>query len=109
MINTHYQPIYRQATAMQNKFHDYTHMNAYDPAAKALQHQMHGLTNDIASNRNSSIIDNRIRSIQTQLRRTQMTNPGGTNGSPVMSRSQTQFLHSNLEHMRQNVINTPKF
>ncbi len=108
-MDTRYQPLYRQATAMQSRFHDYTHANAFDPGAMALQKQIHSLTNDLATGRNPRVIDQRLRSIQTQLRRTQIQNPAMAGQSPLLSNGQKSFMHTNFERMRQNVVQHPNF
>ena len=110
-MDTHYQPIYRQAAAAQYKFHDYTHATAYDPAAKVLRNQMHSLTNDLAANKDPRAIERRVRTIQTQLRRGQQAaNQMGLQGqSPILDRNQTQTLNRNLESIRKNITQHPNF
>lgn len=108
-MDTRYQPLYRQATAMQHRLHDYTRANSFDPSAMMLQKQIHNLTNDIAGGKRPGVIDQRLRTIQTQLRRTQMQGPTMPGQSPVISMNQKNFLHSNFENMRQNVIRHPNF
>ncbi len=110
VMDTRYQPLYRQAATMQHKFHDFTHTTANDPMANVLRQQIHGLTNDLASNKNPGVIDRRLRTIQTQLRRTQAANPSAMPGqNPLINMNQKNFLNSNFERMRQNVIQHPNF
>lgn len=110
-MDTHYQPIYKQAAATQYKFHDYTHATAYDPAAKVLRNQMHSLTNDLAANKDPRQIEKRVRTIQTQLRRNQTLNPAAMPGQqpPILNQNQSQTLHRNLESIRKNITQHPNF
>jgi hypothetical protein len=109
-MDMQYQPIYRQAAAAQNMFHNYTHTTAHDPTATVLRNEIHKLTNDLASGRNPRAIEQRVRTIQTQLQRTQMRNPSALPGaSPVLNFKQSQMLHSNFEAMRRNIRQHPNF
>ncbi len=108
-MDTHYQSMYTQAASLQHRVQDYTRAAAYDPTANVLRQQMHGLTHDLAANRNPRLIDNRVRTIQTQLRRQQMMNPGMGMQNPILNNSQRNFLHSNLEQIRQNAVRHPNF
>jgi hypothetical protein len=111
-MDTHYQPIYRQAAAMQHQFHDYTHAagTAVDPNAAVLRNQIHFLTNDLAANKNPKMIEQRLYKIQTQLRRQQSyaANPM-TGQNPLMSQTQTKYLHNNFTTMRNNIMKHPNF
>lgn len=112
-MDTHYQTIYKQAAAMQHTFHDYTHQTAYDPNAALIRKEMHGLTNDIAAGKSARTIDNRMKTIQTQIQRTQILNPtvapGGQNHAPILNYSQRNFLNKNFQVMRQSIQQHPHF
>ncbi len=110
IMDTRYQPLYRQATALQNRFHGYTQANAFDPGAMMLQKQIHGLTNDLASGKSPRLIDTRLKNIQSQMRRTQIQSPGAMAGqSPLLNNSQKSFMRNNFESMRQNILQHPNF
>ena len=109
-MDSHYRPIYQQAASMQHFFHDYTHAKAADPTARILRQQIHGLTNDLATNQKPKVIENRLRTIQNHLERAQTRNPLGIHAQgSVINNTQKNFLHSNFERMRQNVIQHPSF
>ncbi len=102
-MDAHYQSMYHQATSMQHAFHNYTHAAAYDPAAKVIRNQMHGLTNDIAAGKSLQTIDARMRNIQAQLNRAHVVNPLAPAGqNPIINTNQRNLLHGNFERMRQN-------
>ena len=113
-MDTHYTQIYKNAAAMQHSFHDYTHTTAHDPTTTLIRNEMHNLTNDIAQGKNPRTIDNRLRVIEDQLRRTQTLNsPATTTGayasSPILNYNQRNFLHSNFQQMRQTIRQHPHF
>lgn len=109
-MDAHYQPLYRQAAQAQHMFHTYTHSMAHDPNALVLRNEMHKLTNDLAAGRNPRTIDRRMRTIQTQLQRTQLSHPTAMPGqSPIMNFNQSQRLHHNFEQMRRNIRQHPGF
>lgn len=131
-MDKQYIPLYSQAAALQNKFHGYTRQTAYDPMAKVLRQQIHGLTNDIAMSKSPGVINSRLKTIQSQIRRAQTMNPGmnspmnNVNNSavnrfavpsratmagqgPLLNNMQGSMLRSNFEKMRQNVMAHPNF
>lgn len=112
IMDTQYQPLYKQAASMQYKFHDYTHAagTAVDPGAMALRNQMHALTNDLARGRDPRQIDNRMRTIQGQLRRQQtLTNNYATGHTQVLNDTQTRFMNRNFDSMRRTMTQHPNF
>jgi hypothetical protein len=109
-MDSHYQPIYKQAAALQHNFHDYTHTSAYDPTAKVLRNEIHHLTNDLAAGKNPRTIENRLRTINTQLKRSQMANPAAMPGqAPIMNANQTNMLRKNFETIRMGVRQHPHY
>lgn len=109
-MDTRYQPIYRQAAAMQNRFHNYTQTMAHDPAATALRTQIHGLTNDLATSKKTQLVQKRLTNIQNQLRRASYTTSAVMSGqSPLLNTAQSRLLRSSFEQMRQSIIQHPKF
>jgi hypothetical protein len=109
-MDNHYVPIYRQAAKLQHQFHDYTHATAYDPTATLIRNEIHHLTNDLANNKNPRTIESRVRTIQTQLQRTQMLNPTpGANNQPILNMNQTHMLHQNFESLRRNIRQSPHY
>ncbi len=109
-MDAHYQPIYKQAAKLQHVFHDYTHTTAHDPAANMLRKQIHDLTNDLASGKNPRTVENRLKTIQTQIKRTQRTTPYGMPGQgPIMNTNQSVQLHKNFEMMRRNIRQMPHY
>jgi hypothetical protein len=110
MMDTHYQPMYKQAANTQHAFHGYTHAVAYDPAAKAVRNSLHALTNDLAHGKDARAIDKRIRNTQMLIRRTQNANPAGLpDQTSILSRNQSQVLNRNLEAMHRSAIQHPTF
>jgi hypothetical protein len=111
-MDDYYKPLYKQAAAMQHKFHDYTYHNAADPTSMVLRQQIHNLTTDLATNKNPRTIENRLRTIQTQLRQAQRqgTQMGSITGQPqALNYRQNSFLKNNFEHMRTDVRQHPHF
>ena len=112
-MDTHYQPLYKQAADLQYKFHNYTHAAAYDPTARVLRNQIHHLTNDLAAGKNPRNIESRLRNIQTQLQRSQTLNssamPGQMGQSPILNHNQSSMLNHNFELMRRNIRQHPNF
>ena len=109
-MDTHYQTMYKQAASLQHNFHDYTHPVANDPMANVLRREIHGLTNDLAANKNPRTIENRLRTIETHIRNTQMMQPTtGGYSNPVLNHNQSNFLHTNFAQMRQGIRQHPKF
>lgn len=111
-MDAHYQAIYKQVAAAQHNFHDYTHHTAYDPSATLIRNQMHNLTNAIASGKSARTIDDHMKTLQTQIQRTQMLNPSavpGQNHSPILNYNQRNFLNKNLQTMRQSIRQHPNF
>ncbi len=106
-----YKPLYKQAAALQHHFHDYTHHTANDPAAKMLRQQIHHLTNDLASGKNPRSIENRMKTIQTQLKRTQQQphTYGLPGQSPILNTNQSVQMHKNFEMMRRNIRQMPHY
>jgi hypothetical protein len=79
-----------------------------------LRQQIHNLTNDLASNKNPRTIENRLRTIQTQLRQAQRQsstmNMGAMPGqNSALNYRQNNYLKSNFEQMRTNVRQHPHF
>lgn len=109
-MDAHYQPIYKQAAVLQHRFHDYTHTTAHDPAANMLRKQIHDLTNDLAAGKNPRTVENRLKTIQTQIKRTQMRNPVAMPGEhPIINTAQSVQLHKNFEIMRRNIRQMPHY
>lgn len=109
-MDTAYQPVYKQAAALQHKFHDFTHTAAHDPAATLLRNQIHGLTKDLATGKNPRTIENRIKMIDRQLRQVQRSNPHAMPGQgPVMNINQSMMLRKNFESMRMNIRQQPHY
>jgi hypothetical protein len=108
MMDSHYQPIYRQAAAAQNLFHNYSHTMANDPQARVLRNEIHKLTNDIASSRNPRLVEQRVRNIQNQLGRMQRASPEASQSS-LLNLNQSQRLRQDFESMRRNISMHPKF
>lgn len=113
-MDTHYQSIYKQAAAVQHSFHDYTHQVAYDPGATLIRNEMHALTNAIASGKSARTIDDHMKTIQTQIQKTQLLNPTasptqGHIASPILNYNQRNFLNKNFQTMRQNIRQHPHF
>lgn len=103
-MDSHFQPIYKQAAAMQHTFHDYTLKTAYDPTATLIRNEMHGLTNDIASGKSAGTIDNRLKTIERQVKQTQLMNPAITPGqNPILNYGQRNNLGKHIQTMRQSI------
>jgi hypothetical protein len=112
-MDQYYQPLYRQAAAMQHQFHDYSLNMAHDPTAMVMRNEMHKLTDDLATSKNPRTIENRLQLIENQLRRSEMshrTQPVVTPGAyPIMHADHTNQLLGNLEQMRQNLRQHPRY
>jgi hypothetical protein len=78
-----------------------------------MRNEIHKLTNDLASGRNPRAIDARLRTIQTQLQRSQQLDQAASRGMPgaaqIMNYQQSQLLHSNFEAMRKGIRSHPNF
>jgi|GEM_PF-2190462 len=111
MLDQHYQTMYKQAASLQHQFHDYSHPMAHDPMAHVLRQEIHNLTNDIATNKNPRTIEERLRTIQTQIRNTQAVHPTtpGSYANPLLNHNQSNLLHTNFEQMRQGFRQHPKW
>lgn len=112
-MDAQYKPIYKQAAALQHKFHDYSHTAAHDPAAHLLRNQIHALTKDLASNKNPHTIENRLKVIDRQLRQVQQVNDhsmfGERSQSRVLNPGQTNMLRKNFQSMRMNMRHQPHY
>lgn len=121
-MDSHYQPLYKQAAALQYKFHDYTRATAHDPTAMVLRNQLHNLTNDIAAGKNPRTIENRMKTIQTQIKRQQMYNPAAplqstqapgqairTGESQILNTNQANYMNKNFQTMRMNIRQHPHY
>ncbi|HTH71909.1 MAG TPA: hypothetical protein VL737_00920 [Candidatus Pristimantibacillus sp.] len=125
MIDPHYQSMYKQASILQNHFHDYTLATAHTGSATVLRNEIHNLTNDIASHKNPRTIDDRLRTIQTQLRNEGMMHPGtdptmgmhvpgmpaGMPGQygPSLNYNQRNLMNHGFDQLRQGLRQHPKW
>ena len=107
-MDTHYQPIYKEAAVVQHKYHDFTHTTAHDPAATAMRNQIHKLTSDLAANKDPRMIERNVRNMQKQIRRAQIGSSMAPTGlQSVLNRNQSLLLNRRLEGIRQNVLQHP--
>lgn len=88
-----YHPIYAQAKDLQNKFHDMLGSGSH-PAAGALQHEIRDLVEDIEVRKNPLTIENRVKSIQNQLKQIERQ------GHTFMNYDHANYLHHSYEQMR---------
>jgi hypothetical protein len=108
-MDQYYQPIYKQAAAMQHQFHDYSLSMAHDPSAMLLRNEIHKLTDDLASSRNPRTIENRLHVIENQLRQTEINNLSRPTQTAIMKYDHSNQLVSNLEQMRLAVRQHPHY
>lgn len=110
-MDEQYKSLYKQAANMQFKMHDYTLQSAHDPQTMLIRTEMHNLTNDIATGRSPLTVEARLKTIENQLRRAEMTNPSTAvaGQSPIMHYDHSSFLRKNLEGMRTNLRQHPNY
>jgi hypothetical protein len=116
-MDDYYKSLYKQATNMQYKMHDYTLQSAHDPATMVLRNEVHKLTNDLATSRSPLTIESRIKTIERQLHQAQIANPSGNfpgrpgapGQMPIMHYDHSNFLNKNLEGMRANIRQHPHY
>lgn len=108
-MDQYYQPLYKQAAAMQHQFHDYSLSMAHDPTAMVLRNEIHKLTDDLASSKNPRTIESRMHVIETQLRRSEMNNATRPGEAPIMPGVHSNELVSNLQRMRMSLRQHPNF
>jgi hypothetical protein len=110
-MDEYYKSLYKKAAHLQFQKHDYTVQSANDPQAMALRREMHDLTNDIATSKSPITVEERLKTIEHQLRRNEMTDPvtaiPGQN--PIMRYEQSSFLRKTLDDMRMNIKNHPQY
>ncbi len=95
MIDTQYHPLFDQAMDLQFKFHDFSAGQAsHHPEARVIQNEIHQLVQDITVMRNPHSLEERIKTIQNQLKQTQHTK------DPFMNYEHHDFMYDNFEHMR---------
>ena len=114
-MDEYYKNLYKKAANMQYKLHDYTLQSAHDPTTMVLRNEVHRLTNDLATSRNPLTIEARIKTIERQLRQAQhgtgsaLPGMGMTGQSPIMHYDHSSFLHKNLEGMRMDLRQHPRY
>jgi len=91
-----YNDLYHKAVDMQYKFHDFTE-GVNDPHVHVLQNEIHQLIGDIRERKDPQTLEGRIRTIQQQL------SEGQHIPHPYINYGHSDYLHSNYEHMRQNL------
>ena len=104
-----YKPLYKQAAALQQQFHNDTLATAHDPTAMILRNEIHSLTNDIATSRNPRTIEARVHMIEQQLRRSEINNKTHFGETPIMGYNHSNAMLHSLEGMRMNVRQHPHY
>lgn len=108
-MDEQYKALYKQAADMQYKMHDYTVQSAHDPQSMVLRHEMHQLTNELATGRNPLTIEARLKTIENQLRYNDIAHPQTGTGAPgpLMHPDHQQYMLKSLDSMRMNLKHPP--
>lgn len=97
MDDPQYHPLYQKAIDLNNKFNDFTGGNHGHPEAAALQHEVRQLIEDVEVKKNPRTIENRIKTIQHQLKQSQNMSHS------YMDYNHYDYLHDNYEFMRRDL------
>ena len=92
-MDADYQPFLRQAVDLQYKFHDVIDQ-PNDPQALQLKNDIQGLVNDVKTKRNPRDIENRVKTIQQQLKNLH------SNGAQILDTSHCDAFWHSYEQMR---------
>ena len=96
MSDQFYHPIYAQAKDLQYKFHDIVG-NADHPMAHTLRNEIHDLVEDIEVRKNPLTIEQRVKTIQNQLKQIEHQ------GHSFMNYDHANYLHHSYERMRSDI------
>jgi len=96
-----YDNLFHRAVDMQYKFHDFT-AGANHPEVHVLQNEIHQLIGDIREHKDTKSLEYRINTIQHQLSQSQHV------AQPFMQYGHSDYLHSNYEQMRHNILDFEK-
>lgn len=101
-MDEHYEPFRKQAVNLQYQFHDSVN-DTNHPMSHVLAHEIHELTQDIASHKNPHAVEARIKIIQHQLIEAR------AQGERVLNYDHNQNLHHGYEYMRTGIRQLPHY
>lgn len=97
-----YKTIYKEAVRLQFKFRDSLDDNSQS-AARSLENEIQKLVDEIEVKRNPRGLDDRVKSIQRQLKNIDQDE------SPVMEEKEADSLHNEYEHLRMDLRKLPGY
>jgi hypothetical protein len=95
-----YNPIFDKVTSLQYKFHDITKgAAASHPTTRAMQNEIHQLLRDVTVERSAHTLNNRIATIQRELKDTQIS------AAPVIDFESQNILYTGFDSLHKDVNN----
>lgn len=92
-----YDALLKQATALNYKVHDFIGGDHSHPSAGALQHEVRQLMEDIEVRKLPRSIEQRVKTIQQQLKQSQVQQHS------FMNYNEFDYLHDNYENFRRGL------